>query len=54
MALALALAFLVEAAPAAARELLVLPVPDAIDGTPIFVALAPDVIRAIDVPAAAS
>lgn len=50
MALALALLFLVAAAPAFAREPLMLPVPDAIDGTPVFVALAPDMIRAIDVP----
>lgn len=50
MALALALLFLVAAAPASAREPIVLPMPDAIDGTQVFVALAPDVIRAIDVP----
>ncbi|MBI4561975.1 MAG: DUF3179 domain-containing protein [Candidatus Rokubacteria bacterium] len=50
MVLALALVFLVAAAPVSAREPLMLPVPDAIDGTRVFVALAPDVIRAIDVP----
>jgi len=38
------------AAPAAAQPPPVLPVPRAIDGSPVFVALAPDAIRAIDDP----
>lgn len=47
--LALALAGAL-AALAAAQHPLVLPVPDAIDGVPVHVAVPPDVIRAIDQP----
>jgi hypothetical protein len=48
--LLLVLACAIVAAPVAAQRGPVLPVPPPIDGTPVFGALAPDAIRAIDAP----
>ncbi|MBI4609871.1 MAG: DUF3179 domain-containing protein [Candidatus Rokubacteria bacterium] len=48
--LVVALVILLEAVPASAQRLTLLSVPEPIDGTPVYVALAPDVIRAIDEP----
>lgn len=50
VALVLALAIASAALRASAQESQVLPVPAEIDGSPVFVALPPDVIRAIDNP----
>lgn len=46
----LALALTAAALPAAAQQGPVLTVPPAIEGSPVFVVLAPDTIRAIDAP----
>lgn len=49
-AAAVVLAVALAAAPAAAQRGPILTVPPPIDGTPVFAALAPDAIRAIDAP----